>query len=152
MKSVLIILGLMACLFLQACEKPNLTCGCVASPLSSQLMGKWEWVKTVTPSRTITPQIMKYSRIFQHENDGSRDYIAFYRNDSLYLQLTQSRTFYQEDKKQFTVLEQYGSQYLKYYLSGSTDYTSREMQTSELMAIYSEQADTVRHYYKYKGR
>lgn len=144
-----IVLTLVFCSVLQACERPD--CGC-APPLSSELMGKWEWIKTVSPSRTITPQSMKYSRVFHHENDGSRDYIAFYQNDSLYLELTQSRTFYQEDKKQFTVLEQYGSQYLKYYLTRGSDNVAREMQTSELMKMYSEKADTIRHYYKFVGR
>ena len=136
-------------LLLQSCEKPD--CGC-APPLSSELMGKWEWVKTVSPSRTITPQTVGYGRLFQHENDGSRDYIAFYQNDSLYLQLVQSRTFYQEDKKKATVLEQYGAQYLKYYLTRGSDNGAREMQTSELMKSYAEEADTIRHYYKFVGR
>lgn len=115
-------------------------------------MGKWEWVKTVSPSRTITPLSEGYSRVLQHENDGNRDYIAFYQADSLYLQLTQSRTFYQEDKERFTVLNQYGSQYLKYYLTRSTGNTNREMQTSALMNTYTEKADTIRHYYRYIGR
>ncbi|SFF31321.1 hypothetical protein [Spirosoma endophyticum] len=99
-------------------------------------MGKWEWIKTVTPSRTISPQTEGYNLTFQHENDGRSDYIAYYKNDSLYRRLVQSRTFYQENRAQLTILEQYESQHLKYYLSRGSNYASREMQTSELMTLY----------------
>lgn len=149
MKPIIAISLLLVFCLLQACEKPG--CGC-APPLASELMGKWEWVKTVTPSRTITPQTAQYTRILHHENDGNADYVAFYQNDSLYLKLVQSRTFYEEDKKQLTVLEKYGSQYLKYYLTRGSDHVAREIQTSELMKTYTEKADTIRHYYKFVGR
>lgn len=132
----------------QACEKPD--CGC-APPLSSELMGQWQWVKTVTPTRVITPQSAGFKRLFEHENDGTTgDYIAFYRNDSLYYFDRPVRTFYQEDRRLQTVLAQYGDRYLKYYLKTSS--TPREMEMSELMPVYNEKADTIRHYYRYIGR
>jgi len=133
---------------LVGCEKSR--CGC-APPLSSGLMGKWNWIKTVTPSGTITPQTAGYNRIFQYENEGY-NYIAFYKNDSLYLKLLESRNFGDEDLGKLTILKQYGSQYMKYYLNKNTGNGPLEMQTSELMNTYSEKADTVRHYYVYSNR
>ncbi|MEO6287250.1 MAG: hypothetical protein ABIN80_00020 [Dyadobacter sp.] len=123
----------------------------MAPPLSSELMGKWEWIKTVTPSQTITPESVGYSRTFQHENDGS-DYIAFYQNDSLYLRMVESRDFYKEDLAQLSVIKQYGSKFIKYYLSRNPGSDIREMQTSELLNSYENSVDTVRHYYRYSYR
>ncbi|KAA9347782.1 hypothetical protein [Larkinella humicola] len=148
-RNIFIFLTLLFCLGVQACDKPG--CGC-APPLSSELMGKWEWIKTVTPTQVITPQTMGNRRILQHENDGNVDYVAFYQNDSLYLKLVRSRNFNQEDKDQRTILENYGTHQMKYFLIGRDYRVTREMQTSDLMKAYTEQADTVRHFYKYAGR
>lgn len=149
MKVISTFLILTLCVFATGCE--HKLCGCIAPPLSSEAMGKWEWLKTVTPSQTITPESAGYSRTFEFENDGS-DYIAFYQNDSLYLRMVQSRDFYKEDRDKHTFINQYGSKFIKYYLSRNPPNEIREMQTSELLSSYENAVDTVRHHYRYSHR
>jgi hypothetical protein len=154
MKSTLsICLFIILATILSACENGVPTCGCVAPPLGSTLMGKWEWVKTITPTKTITPENAGYKRTFQYDNDGNSDFIAFYKNDSVYVRITPVRGSYKEDLKQNTIIQQYGSQFLKYYLKKGpyNSPTEQEMQTSELLPSQNA-VDTIRHYYRYLTR
>ncbi|MCF2447632.1 hypothetical protein L0657_26995 [Dyadobacter sp. CY345] len=154
MKSILSICSyvILAALLL-ACENKVPNCGCVAPPLASTLMGKWEWIKTVTPTKTITPENAGYKRTFQYDNDGSSNFIAFSQNDSVYLRFAPVRGSYKEDLEENTITEQYESKFLKYYLKkGSYNWPAEhEMQTSELLP-FQNSADTIRHFYKYISR
>lgn len=116
-------------------------------------MGKWEWVKTITPSDTITPETVGYEQTFQFDNDGKNNFIAFYKNDSLTLRLVPVQSAYQEDVQENSFIEQYGSQFLKYYLKKGTYNwpTEHEMQTSEFLPS-RDATGTSRHHYRYLGR
>ena len=54
-------------------------------------------------------------RTFPYDNDGGSNFIAFFQNDSMYLQFAPLRGSYKEDLEQNAITEQYGSQFLKYY-------------------------------------
>lgn len=127
----------------QACN--NDYCSCVAPPISSTLMGEWEWIKTVTPSRTITPLQSGYAKSVKFLNDGSVNYITFHQADSLTLTLVQNRNVVSEDKEAKTVTMDFGLDgVIKFNLSGD------QVEFGDLMKVYSAKSDTVRHHYKRK--
>lgn len=135
-------------LCIQSCSR---VCGCVSPPMSSELMGQWEWTRTETPSRTVTPQTAGYTQTLEYGNDQTNNYLAIYRNDTLSMRLGLVRGSTQENTREFSVLEKYASLYPKSYLIRNSTHPNREIYTSELMENYSAKADTVRHYYKFKG-
>jgi hypothetical protein len=121
-------------------------------PIASRLVGRWEWTKTVTPTRTFTPELTGYREELNFANDGNFDFVAFYRNDELKRKLVETRGAGQTDNKANTVLLKYGNDgYIKYYLKFSQDHVVEQIETSDLLPVYSEQADSVRHFYRYVG-
>ena len=127
----------------QACNRDF--CDCVAPPISSTLMGEWEWVKTVTPSRTITPLQLGYPKSVKFLNDGNEDYITFHESDSLTLTLVQNRNVVSEDKRAQTVtMSFYPSGIIKFNIAGD------QIEFGELMKEYSAKSDTIRHHYNRK--
>jgi hypothetical protein len=61
------LLSLALCLLLLTCSTPD--CGCIP-PIDSIQAGRWAWVKTVTPSRTLTPQQAGYTRSMSYKYLG----------------------------------------------------------------------------------
>ncbi len=132
------LLSVLLCLLLLTCSTPD--CGCV-NP--TNIDGHWEWVKTVTPSQTLTPQQVGYTRTLDHNTRTSQNMVEYYRNDTLYLRL--KPTAYKFDA--LTVLETYDKVQIKYVLTNLTT-GSGDLQASEPVTPYTERADTLHHFYK----
>ncbi len=118
-------------------------------PLAAELIGRWDWVRTVTPTRTITPASAGYAEDLSISNNGNNDYAVFYRSDTLRIKVEQDRSVYEvADNRNNTVLLRYWAfGYVKYFLRFSQDKTVENIEFGDPMAVYSEKADTVRHYY-----
>jgi hypothetical protein len=154
---LLSLIGLLIFFCCNACKKiPG-----VSPPLSANLVARWQWVRTVTPTRTITPQTAGYGQELRFGNDGvNGDCILFYRNDTLQTKHLELKSFYQEGtdaEGNYTLLLQYGggptsgAHFIKYRFKKNEQNVVDEMQTSALLLNYSEQADTVRHFYQWRG-
>ena len=114
--------------------------------MGSELTGRrWDWVRTVTPTRTITPASASYAEDLSIVND----YTVFYRSDTLRIKVEQDRSVHVVvDNQNNTVLLRYRSfGYVKYFLRFNQNKTVENIEFGDPMAVYSEKADTVRHYY-----
>jgi hypothetical protein len=110
-------------------------------------MGRWKWVRTETPSETLSPSTEGYEEDLTIGNNGSNDYTVIYRADTLFFSSLIVRNV-QEDKKANTVLIPYSSGgYIKYFLKFNENNIVTEIERSEIMKEYSESADTVRYVY-----
>lgn len=118
-------------------------------PLSSKLIGRWEWVRTETPSKTITPETEGYKEDLSISNNGDFDYAVIYREDTLWLSLIETRRIYEEsDNKARSVLIPYrNGGFIKYFLKFDQNKIVQEIERTELMDEYSKFADTIRHVY-----
>ncbi len=111
-------------------------------------IGTWEWVKTVTPSRTITPQSAGYSE--RMKVDGDVDY---FRDGKLVKSLRRSGNDVR-DNAALTILfpfidDSTNKNYqLKFYVHFNEQDGVDRIETSELMSVYSQAADTVKIYYR----
>jgi hypothetical protein len=120
-------------------------CGC-APPLITRLHGQWEWIKTETPSQTITPQQTENSQEMNFSNDSMGYYVTYYHADSLLSKWLFGLSGHQENEKENTIIVRFNPNgYMKFILKGD------KMETSGFMNAYSSKSDTVRHYYQYKG-
>lgn len=70
--------------FFSSCER---SCGCDPTPnsISGYLPGKWQWIKTITPAKTILAKDAVYTRTMEYSYDQAlgAQKIVFYKNDSL---------------------------------------------------------------------
>lgn len=152
---LLIKIGLLSCmcllLLVGSCEVISFVDS--GPPIHAELTGSWEWVRTESPSGTITPETEGYEEDISFGNNGEYDYMVIYRNDTLWLPLFESRRKYVEaDNKANTILIHYrheGS--IKYFLRFNQYKTLQEFERSELMEEYTESADTIRHIYVWKS-
>lgn len=144
--SALIILTVL----LISCNRDN--CKCVPPPLESTISGRWEWIKTTTPSRSFTPADAGYSREMNYFNALDSDFVTFYKNDSLKKTLTKDRTFIQisADNKSFLQKFSYDL-YLKFYIKQEIENGNFLLEISEPMTVYKAEADTIRHLFRYAG-
>ena len=76
MKSKLILYGLIL-----LCSSFITGCGCGTAPKPDVLSGKWKWVETTTPSRTLTPENEGYTKTLDLTMDYRANVISI--NDSL---------------------------------------------------------------------
>jgi hypothetical protein len=121
-------------------------------PLGADLMGRWKWVRTETPSKTLSPATEGYEEDLSIGNN-TNDYTVIYRADTLFFSSIEDRNKnVQEDKKANTVLIPYSSGgYIKFFLKYNEKNVLREIERSEIMKEYSESADTVRYVYVRAG-
>lgn len=115
--------------------------------LTGATKGRWEWVQSVTPTRTITPQSLGFTRQLAVSTDKDGAYVAFYRNDTLQRRQNETRTDTSHtfvDEVRQTVLIKYGAAgFLKYTIvPGSNTITVSDF----LPNSYS--SDTVKNVYK----
>jgi len=142
MKKSLLLLTICA-FFLNSCKDP--VCGC-APPLITSLHGQWEWVKTQTPSGTVTPQQTGYAKDMNFSNDSIGSYVSYYQADTLVSKLIMGLNGHQENKKESTIIVRFNPKgFMKFILKGN------QMETSAFMNEFSVQSDTIRHFYQYKG-
>ncbi|MBE9464189.1 hypothetical protein ACFP1I_06655 [Dyadobacter subterraneus] len=140
------LLFLFCSVFLASCNDNK--CDCIAPPFETNLQGQWKWVKTTTPTKTITAEAAGINRTINFFNDGRSDLVTFYQSDSLKSTLVRSREGASADKKNLIYLMKFNPDgYIKFYMK---DYSLLE--TSELMKDYTEKADTIRHFYQYIGQ
>lgn len=94
----------------------------------------------ITPGQTGTSKDVYFS----HDSIGF--YANYYEGDSLLSKLIFSQNGHQENEKQNSVIVRFNPKgYIKFTLNGNS------METSAFMPEYSVQADTIRHFYEYKG-
>lgn len=121
-------------------------------PIGGDLDGRWDLYKIVTPTRTMTPATLGYRQDMNLTGDGSSGYAVFYRNDTLHSKFTRDRTFEETDNRRNTVIDRYYNVgYIKYYLKYNQQNVVTELETSEFLKQYTQQADSVRYFYKYAG-
>lgn len=117
--------------------------------LSTSKTGTWEWVRTTTPTRTLTPQSVGYTKQLAVATDNGKNYVGFYRNDTLQRRINETptdttHTFVDVDRQ--TVLIKYGGAGFIKYQVGNTE---QDMLTiSEVLNPYSLQADMVHSLYQ----
>lgn len=129
-----------------------------ASPdslIPSATKGRWEWLRTTTPTRVLTPQSVGYTKELEINSDDQGAYIAFYRNDTLQRRINESssdtaHTFVNASRS--SVLIKYGGAgYINYVVVVGSDKATISLTVSELMNPYSAVADTVKSVYKNVG-
>lgn len=118
--------------------------------LTGSTKGIWEWERTTTPSRVVTPQSVGYTKQLAVLSDDQGAYIAFYRNDSLQRRANEtsrdtSHTIVDDKRK--TVLIKYGGAGYIMYRVGQTG-KSTVLTVSEFLNPYTPQADTVHSTYR----
>ncbi len=121
-------------------------------PLASYLGGRYEWTKTTTPTRTITPGTAGYHEDLTLYNDSKGQYIAFFRADTLFYLGDVSGTPTESDSKGsallYAVRSSGNTAYIKIYLSFNADNSVELISTSRVMTTYTGSADTVRSFYQ----
>ncbi len=115
--------------------------------LTGAVSGHFEWVQSITPTRTLTPQSVGFTRQLAVGTDKDGAYVAFYRNDTLQRRQNETRTDTSHtfvDEVRQTVLIKYGAAgFLKYTIvPGSNMITVSDF----LPNSYS--SDTVKNVYK----
>ena len=136
---------------LTGCKKEVLDC--CATPIASIGNEKWEWVKTVTPSRTDTPAstgVFKEINLFVKD---SKSYMTYYENDKLVNKYVIDNDFYVEDKVAYWFANRFDKkQYVKFYLfKGNYNYVDR-FELTAFSDTYPLKVDTVRHTYQRVGQ
>jgi hypothetical protein len=118
--------------------------------LSGGTRGTWEWIKTISPSQTITPQTRGYSQQLSIGTDQKGNVVAFFRNDSIQRLLYESQAdldHISADINKQSLIIQYGQ-------AGSIRYivpngqSSTTLFVSEVLNPYTTQADTIQHLYQ----
>jgi len=147
MKSKLILYGfiLLCSSFITGCR-----CGCGTAPKPDVLSGKWKWVKTTTPTRTLTPGSEGYTKTLDLTMDYRANVISI--NDSLEKEIFYIATLEEEvvDGVLKSRLVQYYNQiYIKYYFKPEHHNGRPVIELSEMMKSYDPAADTVRHHYEF---
>ena len=136
---------------LNSCKSDN--CKCAPPLIESTITGRWEWVKTTTPSRSFTPAEAGYSREMNYFNALDSDFVTFYQNDSLKKTLTRDRTFTQINSDNKSFLQKFrDNQYLKFYIKPEIENGNFLLEISEPMNVYKAEADTIRHLFRYAGQ
>ena len=143
-------------LFFSSCKDNDVPCGC-APPFSSNIVGKWEWVKTITPTdEVITPQTAEYAKSLSYGNsekvNGNYLYIA---EDGKKPVVLPERIFTGKidpsDASAGWLTMQFYSKYIQLLLIKNTDNSYQEMIATDLIDDYSKGFGETRHYYKRVG-
>lgn len=119
-------------------------------PFAANLVGRWKWVKTVTPTTVITPETSGYNQEFDYSNDG-KNYLAFYKNDVLQDKLYQDDSYGQTDPSKGLLIGKFGSKFIEIILEKSVDNTYSNLTTSDLVESDKQDFGSNRHYYIYIG-
>jgi hypothetical protein len=137
----------------------TITCLLQACPGDKQLLysipggtkGAWEWVRTTTPTRVLTPQSVGYTKQLSVATDNQGAYIAFYRNDTLQKRVNETNTntphtFVDQSKNSVSI--GYGEDGFVNYELVPVSNNSHNLIISDLLKPYSASADTVKSEYK----
>lgn len=143
-------------LFLSSCKDDDIKCGC-APPFSSNLIGKWEWVKTITPSgEVITPQTVGHGKSLSYGNSAkvNGNYLYTTKDGETPIVLPE-RVFTdpiaQSGASEQWLTMQFGSKYIKLLLVKNSDNSYQEMIATDLIEDYSKGFGDTRHHYKRAG-
>ena len=126
-------------------------CGCEPGPEPDVLSGKWKWIKTTTPTRTLSPDSEGYTRTLDLQTGYGANVISI--NDTL-----QSEIFFikilQEDVVdgvlKSRLIQYYNQIYIKYYFKPQHHNGRPDIEVSEMMfKDYDPAADTIRHHYEF---
>jgi len=140
---------LVFCLLLQACEKRD--CDCVPPPFGSQLIGKWQWVKTSTPTGEITPQTLGHGKSLSYGNDGSRNYLYLTEDGQAPKVFYQDNSVGESDRDQGLIVGQFSGAYMQFILKKASDNTYQTMTTTDMVSSSSQGYGPNRHSYKRVG-
>ncbi|MCF0057196.1 hypothetical protein [Dyadobacter sp. CY356] len=148
-RSLYLITFVVAALF-SSCGR-NCGCGPIPQSVYGDLPGRWEWIKTTTPSKTIWAKDAGYSRRMDFVNDKiiHANKISFYKNDSLERDFLISKVL-EENWEEKSILLKYNSDaQLKIFRHNELINEHYDIEMSEIMPEYSIEADTVRHFYHF---
>ena len=116
--------------------------------------GYWEWVSTTTPSGTITPQTIGYTKqmvqgIDSKSGGQSINFVAFYKNDTLQQRYNEvENQQYIPDYIGNTISVKYDTVgFLKYHVTPNSP-SDNYIQIGEFRNPYTQAADTVISIYK----
>lgn len=146
--TVSVLLTLSLCFLLQACKKPD--CGC-APPFGSELIGKWQWIKTSTSSGEITPQTLGHDKSLSYGNDGSHNYLYLTEDGQSPKVLYQDNSIGESDRAQGRIMAQFGGGYIQFFLDKVADNTYQTMTTTDIVSTPSQGYGSTRHFYKRVG-
>ncbi|MBE9461288.1 hypothetical protein ACFP1I_20880 [Dyadobacter subterraneus] len=149
-KKLLYLSAIIAAACFSSCEK---SCGCGprSNSISGYLPGKWQWIKTTTPSKTILAKDAGYAKTMEYSYDqkiGAYK-IDFYKNDSLETNFLISKVLDDNWETKSMLLKYNGDAQLKIFgLPTDSIYNDINLITSEITPKYSSEADTIRHFYQ----
>jgi hypothetical protein len=150
MKSIVSIAFLSIVAILLSCAR---SCGCDPGPLSvfSDMYGKWEWIKTTTPTKTIWAKDAGYRRkmTFLDDPDVHATRITFFKNDSLETTFLISKVLEDNWETKSVLLKYNYAAQLKLFQLPEMTNQHYDIEVSEIMPVYSIEADTIRHYYQH---
>jgi hypothetical protein len=150
MKSIISIIFLLLIAILFSCGR---SCGCYPDPKSvySDMYGKWEWIKTTTPTRTIWAKNAAHKKAmnFLNDPDVQATKISFFKNDSLETTFLISKVLEDSWETKSVLLKYNYAAQLKIFQLPEITNQHNDIEISEIMPQYSAEADTVRHRYQY---
>ncbi|MPR33358.1 hypothetical protein [Salmonirosea aquatica] len=125
-------------------------------PLSVNLIGKWEWVKTINESgEAVTPQTLGYSKGMSYGNSDKigGDYIYLVENSDKPTVLLQNNSFGKAELVGDTlnIISRFDSEYIEFFLLKNSENTYPELIRTDLVEDYSKGFGATRHYYKRVG-
>jgi len=125
-------------------------------PLSSKLVGKWEWVKTVNAAgEVVTPQTLGYSKSMSYGNSDKigGDYIYLVENGDKPTVLRQNNYFGKEELvgDTLTIVSRFDTEYVQFFLLKNSENIYPELIRTDLVEDYSKGFGSTRHYYKRAG-
>lgn len=136
--------------FFTSCSK-NCGCGPIPESIYGDIFGKWQWIKTTTPTKTILAKDVGYTRSMEVVNDRTigASKIVFFKNDSLETNFLISRILNESWEEKSILLKYNGDAQLKIFRGDAPINDHYDIEISEIMPEYSIQADTVRHFYHF---
>lgn len=125
-------------------------------PLSTYLVGKWEWIKTIDESGKITtPQILGYGKSMSLGNsyELNGDYIYIVENGKEVKVLLENHHFGKVEKLEDTlkIFSQFGNEYVEFSLLKNSNNVYPELIRTDLVKDYTKGLGQTRHYYKLVG-
>jgi hypothetical protein len=145
---------LLSLLLLTSCPGPDLQYDQTFQLFRQNRIGRWQWVKTVTPTRTLTPQLTGHTQSLS-TSQFDADTLTFYQDQQVNCRLNPDQSTNLTnviDLRSKTMLRSYLDStqlhryYIKFFFDAAQDATT--MQTSAPLVYLNPEYDTIRIYYQ----
>ncbi|QHW00261.1 hypothetical protein [Spirosoma endbachense] len=145
---------LLTLMLLTSCPRPDLASDQAFVLFRQNRIGSWQWVKTVTPTRTLTPQLTGHTQTLRTSRFDA-DTLTFYQDQQVNCRLNPDQSTNLTnviDLRSKTMLTSYldSTQLHRYYIKFFFEATQKAttMQTSAPLVYLNPDYDTVRIYYR----